>query len=132
MVLIPRRRRSDRAVPPDVEEPARRRLRFVIVQGTPGIWLVRGLEHDVLVEGRSIGAVVREALTFVRAHTAFDLRHALPPLSAFPPAPQSYWQAYRAGTPLSLSQLGIAQPDGWEVCAAVSALNLPKPYEPVA
>jgi len=48
------------------------------------------------------------------------MRHDLLPLQAFPPAPPSYWQAYRAGTPLSLTQLGIEQPDGWEISAAVS------------
>ena len=96
------------------------RLRFVIIQDTPGVWLVRGLEHDVVVEGRSIGVAVREAVTFVRAHTAFDRRHDLIPLQAFPPAPPSYWHAYGAGTPVSLTQFGIAQPDGWEICAAVS------------
>ena len=101
-----------------------RRLRFVIVQDAPGVWFVRGLEHDVVVEGRSIGAAVREAIGFVRAHTAFDRRHDLMPLSAFPPSPPSYWHAYGAGTPLSLTQLGIAQPDGWEICAAVSHRRL--------
>jgi hypothetical protein len=100
--------------------PDRRRLRLVVVQDTPGVWIVRGLEHDVVVEGRSIGVAVRGAVTRVRAHTAFDRRHELAPLSAFPPAPPCYWQAYGTGLPLSLTQLGIAQPDGWEICAAVS------------
>lgn len=108
---------------PDIERasaPIRRRLRFVIVQETPGVWLVRGLEHDVVVEGRSIGAAVGAAINFVQAHNAFDTRHDLLPLSAFPPAPPSYWQAYGAGTPLSLTQLGITPPDDWEICAAVA------------
>ena len=99
---------------------AHQRLRFVIVQDTPGAWLVRGLEHDVVVEGRSIGAALRAAIGFVEAHTAFDTRHDLLPLSAFPPAPPGYWNAYSAGTPVSLTQLGIAQPPGWEICASVS------------
>jgi hypothetical protein len=96
----------------------RHRLRFVIVQETAGVWVVRGLEHDVVAEGRSIGAAVRAALSLVQAHTAFDTRHDLMPLSAFPPAPPTFWQAYGAGTPLSLTQLGITQPEGWEICAA--------------
>jgi hypothetical protein len=98
--------------------PARRRLRLVIIQETAGVWVVRGLEHDVVVEGRSIGAAVRAATSLVEAHTAFDARHDLTPLSAFPPAPPDYWRAYGAGTPLSLTQLGVAQPEGWEICAA--------------
>lgn len=111
----------DYTTSPDVEraaEPARRRLRFVVVQETAGVWMVRGLEHGVVVEGRSIGAAVRAAIDFVQAHNASDMRHDLPPLSAFPPAPPSYWHAYGAGTPLSLTQLGITPPDGWEICAA--------------
>ena len=107
-----------------VPASAHHRLRFVILQDTPGVWLVRGLEHGVAVEGRSIGAAVREAINFVRAHTAFDMRHDLMPLSAFPPAPPRYGHAYSAGTPLSLTQLGISQPDGWEICAAVSHRRL--------
>jgi len=105
-------------------EPAsttpRRRLRFVIVQETPGVWLVRGLEHDLVVEGRSIGTAVRAAISFVEAHSAFDVRHALIPLSAFPPAPPKFWQAYGAGTLLSPPQLGIRAPEDWEICAAVA------------
>lgn len=99
---------------------AHHRLRLVIIQETPGVWLVRGLEHDVVVEGRSIGTAVRAAIGFVQAHTAFDRRHDLLPLSAFPPAPPSYWNAYGAGTPVALSQLGVAAPTGWEICAAVA------------
>ena len=108
---------------PDIElasTPVMRRLRFVVIQQTPGVWLVRGLEHDVVVEGRSIGTAVRAAVSFVQAHNAFDVRHDLMPLSAFPPAPPSYWHAYGAGTLLSLTQLGIAELDGWEICAAVA------------
>jgi hypothetical protein len=97
-----------------------RRLRFVVLQETPGIWLVRGLEHDVSVEARSIGGALRAAVGLVAAHTAFDRRHALSPLSAFPAAPQGYWNAYNAGTLVSLTQLGIASPGGWEISASIS------------
>jgi hypothetical protein len=100
--------------------PVPHRLRFVIVQETPGVWIVRGLEHDVVVEGRSIGAAVRSAIGVVQAHSAFDKRHDLAPLLAFPPAPPVYWNAYGAGTPVSLEQLGIEEPKGWEIRAAVA------------
>jgi hypothetical protein len=108
------------------EAPQRLRLRLVIVQQTPGVWLVRGLEHDVAVEGRSIGVAVRAALGFVQAHTAYDQRHDHSPLSAFPPAPSSYWHAYASGTVVSLEQLGLAPPPGWQIHAAV-AHNRPRP-----
>ena len=117
----------DYAPSPDIERattPIRRRLRFVIVQDTPGVWLVRGLEHDVVVEGRSIGAAVRAAISFVQAHNAFDVRHDLMPLSAFPPAPPKFWQAYGAGTPLSLTQLRITPLADWQICAAVAHRRL--------
>jgi hypothetical protein len=116
-------RAHDYTPSPDIERastPIKRRLRFVIVQETAGVWIVRGLEHDVVVEGRSIGTAVRSAISFIEAHNAFDVRHDLRPLSAFPPAPPVYWQAYGAGTPLSLAQLGITPPDDWEICAAVA------------
>jgi hypothetical protein len=112
---------GDCTPPQELDAPsAHQRLRLVIIQETPGIWLVRGLEHDVVVEGRSIGTAVRAAIGFVQAHTAFDRRHDLLPLSAFPPAPPSYWNAYGAGTPVALSQLGVAAPIGWEIRAAVA------------
>lgn len=84
------------------------------------MWLVRGLEHNVVVEGSTIGAAIRAAVNFVQAHTAFDKRHDLVPLSAFPPARPEFWNAYSAGTPLSLAQLGVTPPDDWEICAAVA------------
>src|SRR3954467_15621645 len=97
-----------------------RRLRFLVFQETPGLWLVRGLEHDFLAEGRSIGAALRAALGFVQAHTAFDVRHNTEPLCAFRPAPQDYWNAYSSGTSLSLGQLGITPLAEWDICAAVA------------
>jgi hypothetical protein len=94
------------------------RLRLVIIQEAPGLWLVRGLEHDLSAQGPTIAHALRAALQFVEAHTAFDNRHALPPLSAFAPAPQKYWNAYATGTPVPLTQLGITAPGDWDVRAA--------------
>ena len=37
------------------------------------MWLVRGLEHDLGAEARTIGEAIRSAMQFVQAHTAFDL-----------------------------------------------------------
>jgi hypothetical protein len=101
-------------------EPLKRRLSLVLVQEAPGFWVARGLEHDIVGQGRSIGAAVHAAVSLIEAHTAFDIRHDHTPLCAFRPAPQSCWNAQRAGTPLSLSQLGIAPPAGWEICAALA------------
>ena len=104
----------------DTTSAGRQRLRFVLLQETPGVWLVRGLEHDVSVEARSIGEAMRAAVGLVEAHAAFDRRHGLSPLSAFPTAPQGYWNAFRVGTPVSLTQLGIAPPNGWDILASIS------------
>jgi|tagenome__1003787_1003787.scaffolds.fasta_scaffold20036422_2 hypothetical protein len=98
-----------------------KRLRLVVFQEEPGLWLVRGLEHDLGAEARTIGEAIRAAMQFVQAHTAFDLRHDHLPLSAFRPAAQRYWNAYATGTPVSLSQLGITPSAGWLIEAAFAA-----------
>ena len=82
------------------------------------MWLVRGLEHDLGAEARTIGEAIRAAMQFVQAHTAFDMRHDHRPLAAFPPAAQTYWNAYAAGTPVSLQQLGIVPQPEWLIEAA--------------
>ncbi|HJZ72270.1 MAG TPA: hypothetical protein VKE51_11045 [Vicinamibacterales bacterium] len=101
-----------------------RRLRFVIFQDAPGLWVIRGLEHDLAVEARTIGQAVRSIARLVQAHTEFDLRHDHLPLSAFPPSAQIYWNAYAAGTQVALAQLGVVPPAGWEIQAAF-ATRLP-------
>lgn len=100
------------------------RLRLVVFQDGPNAWLARGLEHDITAEGHTIGCVLRAALRLVAAHTAFDLRHALEPLAAFPPSPQKYWNAFTAGTPIPLTQLGIVPAVEWDIQAAF-ATRLP-------
>ena len=100
------------------------RIRLVIFQIGPASWIVRGLEHDIVAEGVTIGGAVRAAIRFIDAQTAFDLRHAHKPLSVFPPASQRYWNAFAAGTAVAIDQLGVAQPDGWDVHAAF-ATRLP-------
>jgi hypothetical protein len=94
------------------------RIRLVIFQLAPASWIVRGLEHDILAEGRTIGSAVRAAVRFIEAQTAFDVRHSHLPLSVFPAASQRFWNAFAAGTPVPLDQLGVTPPDGWEVHAA--------------
>jgi hypothetical protein len=96
----------------------------VIFQDAPGLWRVRALEHDLAAEGKTIGQAVRAVTRVVNAHTAFDLRHDHPPLAAFPPAAQTYWNAFAAGTEVPLNDLGIAAPAGWEMQAAF-ATRLP-------
>jgi hypothetical protein len=96
------------------------RLRLVLYQEVPGLWVGRGIEHDITAEGRSIGEVVRAMLQLVRAHTAFDTRHRRPPLSVFHPAPQAFWNAFSAGTPVPLSQLGAEAPPQWEIAVAIA------------
>jgi len=110
-----------------------KRLRFVIFQDAPGLWLVRGLEHDLAAEARTIGQAVRSILRLVQAHTEFDFRHNHAPLSAFPASAQTYWNAYAAGTPIPLAQLGLVPPSGWDIQAAF-ATRLPceERYRPAA
>ena len=94
--------------------------RFVIYQETAGIWIGRGLEHDFLSESHSIGEAARALIRLVEAHAAFDERHHRPPLSAFKAAPQSFWNAFSTGTPVSLAQFGIRVPAGWDISVAIA------------
>src|SRR4051812_25942350 len=93
------------------------RLRFVLFLDAPGLWVARGLEHDLIAEAPSIGQALRSVMRLVTARGAFDVRHPLEPLSAFPAAAQTYWNAYAAGTPVPLAQLGVSPPEGWEIHA---------------
>src|SRR5438874_12015033 len=70
---------------------AEHRLRLVVYQDVPGLWVGRGIEHDLTAEGRGIGETVRALLRMIQAHAAFDTRHDRTQLSAFRPAPQSCW-----------------------------------------
>jgi len=96
------------------------RLSLVVYQDIPGVWIGRGIEHDLTAEGRSIGETVRALLRMIQAHTAFDARHDRAPLSAFRPAPQSCWNAFSGGTPIPLSQLGALPPPHWDVTVAIA------------
>jgi hypothetical protein len=98
-----------------------KRLRLVIFQEAPGLWLVRGLEHDLGAEARTIGEAIRAAIRFIEAHTAFDVRHDHLPLAAFPPASQTYWNAFATGTPVPLAQFGVTPPPDWDVHLAFAA-----------
>jgi hypothetical protein len=100
------------------------RLRFVLFLDAPGLWVARGLEHDLIAEAPTIGQALRSVMRLVLTHAEFDLRHHLEPLSAFPAAAQSYWNAYAAGTPVPLAQLGVSTPEGWEMHATF-ATRLP-------
>lgn len=100
--------------------PAGSCIHVLVFQDTPGVWVGRGLEHDMLTEARTIGEALRAVVRLIEAHTAYDLRHRRAPLSAFGSAPQSCWNAFTSGTPLSLSQLGIDQPDVCQIVAAIA------------
>lgn len=98
-----------------------RRLRAVIFQDGLGVWVVRGLEHDLLAEAPTIGGAVRTAIRLVEAHARFDARHNLPPLAAFRPSAQPYWNAFHSGTPVPLAQLGVTPPEGWTITLAFAS-----------
>ena len=92
-----------------------KRLRLVIFQEAPGLWVARGLEHDLGAEARTIGGAVRAVLQLIAAHTAFDIRHAHTPLTAFSAAPQAYWNAFAGGMEIPLDQIGVTQPADWDI-----------------
>jgi hypothetical protein len=97
---------------------AQKRLRLLVFQEAPGLWVVRGLEHDIGAEARTIGESIRAAVRFVQAHTAFEIRQDHLPLASFPPSAQKYWNAYATGTRISLAQLGVTPPAEWDIYAA--------------
>ena len=95
-------------------------LHVLLFQQMPGVWIGQALEHDMLSEASTIGEALRGIVRLVEAHSAFDRRHRRVPLSAFGGAPQSCWCAFTSGTPLTVSQLGIEQPEAWEIVAATA------------
>jgi hypothetical protein len=76
------------------------RLHVLLFENLPGIWVARGLEHDIAVEALSVRDACESLLQFVRAHIAFDKRHRLEPLASFPTAPSSCWYAFAKASPL--------------------------------
>ena len=76
------------------------RLRIVLFEELPGTWIARALEHDIATEGRRMELALRNTLGIIAAHVDFDRRHGRLPLSAFPPAPQRFWNAFAGGTPM--------------------------------
>ena len=105
-----------------------KRLRLVIFPDAPGVWIVRGLEHDLGAEARTIGEAVRAAMRFVEAHTAFDVRHDHLPLAAFPASPQKYWNLFASGSSVPLTQLGLTAPLDWDIQLACASGGLPEPH----
>jgi len=105
-----------------------KRLRLVIFPAAPGVWIVRGLEHDLGAEARTIGDAVKAAMRFVQAHTEFDIRHDHLPLAAFAPSPQKYWNAFTAGTSVPLDELGIPALAEWDIQLAFASGGLLEPH----
>jgi hypothetical protein len=79
-------------------------LSVLLVEDLPSLWTARGLEHDIVAEGRTSEKAIRGILGFVAAHIDFDRRHNRPPLSAFPPAPKRFWTTFERATPLERVQ----------------------------
>ena len=73
-------------------------LRILLYQDLPGLWVARTLEHDIIVEGRTVDEAIDAILRIVVAHVEFDQRHGRHPLSAFPEAPARYWTAFEASS----------------------------------
>ena len=78
------------------------RLRILLFEELPGTWVARALEHDIATEARRREVALRNTLGIIAAHVDFDRRHGRLPLSAFPPAPQRYWNAFARGTAMRL------------------------------
>ena len=110
---------------------ARSGLRVLVFQKLRGIWVARGLEHDLAVEGRSLESVMDLIRRLVLAHVAFDRRHGRAPLSPFGAAPQRFWRAFDRATrlPALKSSDGAA---GSDLGPITFALSSEFPAEPMA
>ena len=105
-----------------------RGLRVLLFQKMRGVWVARGLEHDLSVEGRSLESVVDSIHRLVNAHADFDRRHGRVPLSPFPAAPSRYWQAFERAQPLAVRNEPSNEPDFGPIFIAVSSED---PIEPL-
>lgn len=102
-------------------------LRILVIQQLRGLWVARGLEHDISAENRSMERAIDAVVGIAQAHSNFDRRHGRVALSSLPAAPRWCWTAYQHATPLrtvpaagqdapggSHSGISIAiAPDGW-------------------
>lgn len=98
-------------------------LRILVFEELPGVWVARALEHDVVVEARTMDLAAARLLGFLGAHIDFDRRHNREPLSAFPAAPQLYWNAFARGAVVGPQSLPLATTMPWPgaVTVAVAA-----------
>jgi hypothetical protein len=92
----------------------------VIFQEEPAAWVAHGLELDLVSEARSIGDVVRSVLRALEAHSASDAGDGPASFATVRPAPQTYWNAYNTGTPITLGQLGVTAPAEWQISLALA------------
>jgi hypothetical protein len=104
-----------------------RGLRVLLFQKMRGVWVARGLEHDLAVEGRSLESVVESIHRLVNAHVDFDRRHGHVPLSPFPAAPSRYWQAFERAQPLAIQNEPASEACFGPIMIAVSTED---PLEP--
>jgi hypothetical protein len=98
-----------------------RGLRVLLFQKLPGIWVARGLEHDLAVEGRTPELVIDRIQRLVRAHAAFDYRHGRAPLSPFPAAPPRFWRAFERASLLPTYQANSEEGHVGPITIAVSS-----------
>lgn len=109
------------------------RLRIVVFPETPKAWTARSLEHDLAAVGRTKEAAIDALVRVAYAHIAYDIRHGRKPLSAFCPAPNSYWRAYDGasveGKPIEVLRV---EPQGPFSCLVSVARENPalKPLSP--
>ena len=106
------------------------RLRILVFEEPPGVWIARALEHDMLAEGETIELAVNAILRIIRAHIEFDRRHNREPLSGFRAAPQVYWNAFSRATLLEWASAVAGElPIDAEITAAVAGGRLRR-FEP--
>lgn len=78
------------------------RLRVLIFEDGPGVWVAQVLEKDMAAHGPTPHAALKAVQLVLQAHVNFDTRLKRPALSMLEPAPQEFFEAYDEAEPLAI------------------------------
>jgi hypothetical protein len=94
-------------------------IRAVVFQ--EGDWLcARCLEHDFVVQAKTLQQLSRALQLFIVGHIAVRLRHRQRPFHDLPRAPEKYWTMFRRSRlklPAPMFKLGVLKSNGVVVAA---------------
>lgn len=80
----------------------------VLLLQREGLWIAVSLEHYLAAQGKTLSEVTHNFLSDLAGQLLLDADEGLAPLEDCPPAPQEFWERYRASkvhVTLDLSEL---------------------------